>query len=208
MNISLILLANQARLTYFVMFCFAGPVWHHCGQWDYGSFSSHHQSGGHEAETCKNGGGHQPQWSARHHRGFGALLSRLILSQIKMCKCFDCVMFVSQGVCGALTVLMRDAIKPNLMQTLEVRGVVLGCEYYIQVNHLELHRPWRLHRYIFSTTCSNPLSFAAVFCDFELCLKLLYEHLFRETLCLFMLDLLQTLRMETHQSWLIKLLWN
>lgn len=25
-----------------------------------------------------------------------------------------------QGVCGALTVLMRDAIKPNLMQTLEV----------------------------------------------------------------------------------------
>lgn len=27
-----------------------------------------------------------------------------------------------QGVSGALTVLMKDAIKPNLMQTLEVSG--------------------------------------------------------------------------------------
>lgn len=29
-------------------------------------------------------------------------------------------LFLLQGVCGALTVLMKDAIKPNLMQTLEV----------------------------------------------------------------------------------------
>lgn len=28
--------------------------------------------------------------------------------------------FALQGVSGALTVLMKDAIKPNLMQTLEV----------------------------------------------------------------------------------------
>lgn len=31
-----------------------------------------------------------------------------------------------QGVSGALTVLMRDAIKPNLMQTLEVGGIGKG----------------------------------------------------------------------------------
>jgi len=30
------------------------------------------------------------------------------------------VLFLLKGVGGALTVLMRDAIKPNLMQTLEV----------------------------------------------------------------------------------------
>lgn len=34
---------------------------------------------------------------------------------VSVIKCFSL-----QGVCGALTVLMKDAIKPNLMQTLEV----------------------------------------------------------------------------------------
>lgn len=33
-----------------------------------------------------------------------------------------------QGVSGALTVLMRDAIKPNLMQTLEVGGGLRASE--------------------------------------------------------------------------------
>lgn len=112
--------SRPGQVTYFVLCCFAGPVWHHCGQWDYGSFSSHHRSGGHEAETRKNGGGHQSQWAARHHRGFGALLSHVSVYLTLKCVNVLTVMFVSQGVCGALTVLMRDAIKPNLMQTLEV----------------------------------------------------------------------------------------
>lgn len=32
----------------------------------------------------------------------------------------SCFFSLFQGVTGALTVLMKDAIKPNLMQTLEV----------------------------------------------------------------------------------------
>ena len=32
-----------------------------------------------------------------------------------------------QGVAGALTVLMKDAIRPNLMQTLEVRQLLVVC---------------------------------------------------------------------------------
>ena len=32
-------------------------------------------------------------------------------------------MIIFQGVAGALTVLMKDAIRPNLMQTLEVRSL-------------------------------------------------------------------------------------
>lgn len=34
-------------------------------------------------------------------------------------------LFLSQGVSGALSVLMKDAIKPTLMQTLEVRRFLL-----------------------------------------------------------------------------------
>uniref|UniRef100_A0A671RH03 C-1-tetrahydrofolate synthase, cytoplasmic n=1 Tax=Sinocyclocheilus anshuiensis TaxID=1608454 RepID=A0A671RH03_9TELE len=57
------------------------------------------------------------------------------------------------GVCGALTVLMRDAIKPNLMQTLEVRGVVLGCvftNYY--ANHLD-RSPLKINYTLFMVYC-------------------------------------------------------
>lgn len=41
----------------------------------------------------------------------------------------------SQGVSGALAVLMKDAIKPNLMQTLEVSEIILMLIY------LELNNP-------------------------------------------------------------------
>ena len=38
-----------------------------------------------------------------------------------MCLClFVCLFVCFQGVGGALTVLMKETIKPNLMQTLEV----------------------------------------------------------------------------------------
>lgn len=36
-------------------------------------------------------------------------------------------MLFSQGVTGALAVLMKDAIKPTLMQTLEVRPLPFSC---------------------------------------------------------------------------------
>ena len=36
---------------------------------------------------------------------------------------FDFLCFCVQGVSGALAVLMKDAIRPNLMQTLEVSQV-------------------------------------------------------------------------------------
>jgi hypothetical protein len=38
---------------------------------------------------------------------------------------------VLQGVSGALTVLMKDAIKPNLMQTLEVSWLTPGSSVHL-----------------------------------------------------------------------------
>lgn len=49
----------------------------------------------------------------RHLFGFYVLLVTFLLICAVLCP--------SQGVSGALAVLMKDAIKPTLMQTLEVR---------------------------------------------------------------------------------------
>ena len=45
------------------------------------------------------------------------------------------ILFWWQGVTGALTVLMKDAIKPNLMQTLEGQPVFVHAGPFANIAH-------------------------------------------------------------------------